>query len=583
MILLAILALTGAFWLVGVLRTPINRTNLEREHNARVLAEAKRALLGYVATVAADTSELYPGRLPCPEHGWYIGNSDKEGIAGPSVGVPSPGWGSSDCSMVGRLPWRTLGLDKLRDAVGEPLWYVVTLAPNGWAYENTDISHPHPRLSINSNKDGGLTVNGAKVVAAIIAPGRALNINPIGLQAPGCAPHNQNRSAFGPNYYQEFLECHDFVTGTLVTDVVNNATNPAFDDQLVTITAAEVMGAIEGVIAARIQKSIVPQLRSVYATADWGASAADPRFPFAVPFGDPGSSTFKGEVDTYEGFLPLTAQTSGCSATGQLPFDQSRCDTNFVQWSKPTFTVVQTGGTATSFSRNCNASTTSQIVCTVSYSRLLCLLCGISVDITVQGDALNVGRALRTYVAPGSPPSVVAAAPGSAGAFSLTKALQSDAAYRISYSGTLSGGSFGICGTLLSLLCSGGATITIPLPSFTDHPLLNATPSDDWYWFVQNRWYDVVYYSVSPRHAPGGAGSCAGANCITVTQVAPVAGWTDRQAVLVLAGRSLAGTSGSNRALSDFLDTTENRNQDTTFDQHRVSKGFNDRFVSLSP
>jgi hypothetical protein len=126
---------------------------------------------------------------------------------------------------------------------------------------------------------------------------------------------------------------------------------------------------------------------------------------------------------------------------------------------------------------------------------------------------------------------------------------------------------------------------------FPDHPFLDAagpTPSSTgtvpvaWFWFLVNNWYQVTYYAVAPLHTPGGAGNCSGATCISVTVQGGTA-LSGKRAVLTLAGRSLVGTSGSNRALSDFLDSTENTNLDLVFEQSKSNRSFNDRFVSISP
>jgi hypothetical protein len=146
-------------------------------------------------------------------------------------------------------------------------------------------------------------------------------------------------------------------------------------------------------------------------------------------------------------------------------------------------------------------------------------------------------------------------------------------------------------------------TITVPITLFADHPFLNPSPpaggvADNGYWFLANNWHYVTYYAVSPAHAPTGSRDCiASSNCLTVN-VQASAPWTNRRALLALAGRSIAGTVGSNRSFyqyvagspppcpsanCDFLDAQENANGDNTFIQNRVSTKFNDRFVSLSP
>src|SRR5204862_5387390 len=79
--LLAVIVLGSLGYLLAVV-TPVNRVALEREHNARLLREAKEAVLGWAAANAADTSDPNPGKLPCPE---ALGNftyppSSSEGV-----------------------------------------------------------------------------------------------------------------------------------------------------------------------------------------------------------------------------------------------------------------------------------------------------------------------------------------------------------------------------------------------------------------------------------------------------------------------------------------------------------------------
>ena len=128
---------------------------------------------------------------------------------------------------------------------------------------------------------------------------------------------------------------------------------------------------------------------------------------------------------------------------------------------------------------------------------------------------------------------------------------------------------------------SGTVAVTIPVGVFQDHPLNTAATTDAWYWFTANRWYDVTYYAVASSHVPSvGVHNCQLAgNCLTVTNGTPA---TNVRALLGLAGRSLNGTVGSNRTLADFLDSTENQNLNSAFEQNRISKTFNDRFVVIS-
>ena len=244
-------------------------------------------------------------------------------------------------TAVGRLPWKSLGIDKPYDASGDVVWYVVG---SGWKMPNgvTDS------LGINSNSVGTLTVDGQAnaAVAAIIAPGRRLVTSPIASQtAQGCAMQSQFRNAFPPADSSHYLECQDIAGASLRTGVVDNGLNEVFNDQVILITAADVLEAIEPIIAARIQRDVVPELTSTYVNASWGASAAEPYFPFAVSFPAPpttlntAASDYKGALATAQGLLPMTTDptfitwdTATISATSTL---NGRCE-RLTRWRAST-------------------------------------------------------------------------------------------------------------------------------------------------------------------------------------------------------------------------------------------------------
>jgi hypothetical protein len=560
--MLAVLVMGASWWLVTALNTPVNRTALHRSHNAEVLQQAKQALIGWAALQAIKDTEENPGRLPCPEAAANIGNPSFEGTASGNCTLPA----------VGRLPWRTLGLDKLQDADGEPLWYVVS---DGWALRSSAAI-----MGINSNTRGNLAVDGQAnaAVALVIAPGAALKLAPNALQlAAGCVARTQARTPLAPDPL-DYLECQNIAGASLHTSVVDNASNPLFNDQALAVTAAEVLAAVEGPVAARIQREVVPQLQSVYNTAAWGASATAPIFPFAAPFGDPASSDFKGSaIGELQGFIPVTAGTCNALTAG-------RCDASFVQWNTATINVVKRGGDAAITSVNCAASTGGQVSCTISYSAscggglgsILGGSCSVTLEASVLASAQNIGRAMRTF-----DPAGIS---GFTSLVSTSTPIVGTGAANADVRGQLPPASCA-CPALLCLLfpCSASstATVTVPIAVFQDHPLLIPAATDPWYWFIANKWYDVTYYAIAPSHAPSGALH----NCQTVADCIAVAGGTpptNVRATLALAGRSLTGTAGSNRALADFLDTAENQNVDRNFEQNKVSRGFNDRFITVS-
>src|SRR3989442_3335130 len=406
-LLLAVLTLGGVWYLISGLHARSGDfTSANRAHNARVLNRAKQALIGYVAAQAAKGGlypEDNPGALPCPEHSWYIDYPDKEGASGPSIGVASPGYGTANCSSIGRFPWRTIGTEKFLDARAEPLWYVV-----GPTWRKTSSS---TKTTINSNTAGDLALDGQQAVALIIAPGAAINMQsattPAGMS---CTARNQSRSAPSSSINPlDYLECYDATT----LQFSSSAASTAFNEQVVKITLGDVLPAIEAAVANRFERDIAAAIRfwpsttlavnkAANATAltvanTVGMAAADSikiqlangtlgattisavnsstsltlvantlgsaatgavvyaagspvaGLPFAAAFADPTTSAFKGAAITsppFQGLLPLTySETSpgsgtACAAGAGAP----RCDPLFVAWqSAPAPTLVQTG------------------------------------------------------------------------------------------------------------------------------------------------------------------------------------------------------------------------------------------------
>jgi len=290
MALLALLAviMLGASWFL------VRRLNAEsgslaavkQARNAEVLNKAKQALIGYVAMQTANMGEDNPGALPCPEAAGYFDNPAQEGQSASSCSLPK----------VGRFPWRTIGTEKLVDSSGEPLWYVVS---PGWALASTSGN-----TNINSSTLGQLTVDGKAndSVALIIAPGPAFNV-------PACASipaWNQVRPTSGTPDWRNYLECEN-ATSPADTTFVTGGASGSFNDQVMRVSAAEILGGIEAAIATRIKRQIAPVLSDVYLGTAWGLTGKERMFPFAATFADPSLSatSFKGAPPATQGLLPF--------------------------------------------------------------------------------------------------------------------------------------------------------------------------------------------------------------------------------------------------------------------------------------
>jgi len=98
---------------------------------------------------------------------------------------------------------------------------------------------------------------------------------------------------------------------------------------------------------------------------------------------------------------------------------------------------------------------------------------------------------------------------------------------------------------------------------------------------VANDWHKVTYFAVGSGHAPGGAGTCSGSTCLTVT------GGSAAGALLVYAGRDLLVPvpNPARRPSSTLADYLEGANAaaDDTCETRAISSTFNDRLIRIYP
>ena len=198
------------------------------------LAEAKAALIGYAATYR-ETHRTPPpaednlGYLPCPD----LDNS------GNAAGNCS----TSGTAVVGRLPYKTLGLPPLRTADGECLWYIVA-----GTHKNNPKTTPlnwDTRSTLRIEDSSGQTVAAPDAddggpVAIIIDPGSALP----GQARPGsgfdCASGvNQDISSQAANFIDAFV----VATARLVLPAAGPASN-SHNDRANWISARELFSTV---------------------------------------------------------------------------------------------------------------------------------------------------------------------------------------------------------------------------------------------------------------------------------------------------------------------------------------------------
>jgi len=597
LILLAALLTVGvcAFLVTSLNSATFDHTTTVRTRNAEALQQAKSALIGYVAKEALDLTNSVPGRLPCPE---TLGNAGttNEGIAGSACAPAYP-----SARTVGRLPWRTLGIDKLVDGTSEPLWYVVSPA---WVLSDTGSPPVYP--VINPGTTGELSADGTTdIVAIIIAPGRPLNITPsAGQIAAGCQARNQARndrshvaaSSANPDHrdYLECLNASDPIDASFGSAIVDNATNPVINDQMVVITAKDLLNAIQGPVAERMQRTVAPLLSEH--GDKWVAAAGAKFLPYAVSYSAAPPETNPvtcGTVGTREGVLPTAiTSTAGCVSTWQ------------------NFNITGTQNSAVSL--GCSGS---PVTCQFSYYRLSALgalldaalnLLGLgalvgnvgntgAVTVTVSADAPNAAVAFRDPLASAD----ITVSGGLSHSMTLTPRTTGEASLAIQV--PITSGGNDICTSLVGVVCNllPGAlatanTVTVQFPELADATvqgtqlqpavssphtmnLLAPASTDPHHWFFTNQWQRFAYYAVAPTVSAAQSGGY-----LTVTGFPAANGSNnDKRFVLAAVGPAVTGqNSRPSTSVGQYLEGENASTGDSTFAHQVFSAPGNDRMAT---
>jgi len=270
LVILLLLVSALSFLFVKNLNKGISFRSEDAMATANALAQAKAALIGY-ASIYPDqiNPNKGPGYLPCP--------SDTA-----PYDMPRSNCAASTSSLLGRIPWRYLGVSDIRDEAGERLWYAIT--------ETYKYSLPVASPPLNSETPGGVTVDGAgDVVAVIIAPNGPLT--------------GQSRNT-GPNNASNYLEDENN-NGDLVFATQASSPTIEFNDSLLAITRKELMEAVEKRVLGEARRV----LQTYYSTNNY--------CPYAADLGSTAGSQW-GMNGQLEGFLPIDA--GGTSPNPPIPF-----------------------------------------------------------------------------------------------------------------------------------------------------------------------------------------------------------------------------------------------------------------------
>lgn len=194
LVILAILLAGSAYLLLRSLRSA--HANLERDRiTSQALAQAKEALIGDAVSQSPVASAGYL-RLP------DLGSGSSEGSA--SLNFSG---NNKDYSVIGKLPWKTLGIAPLRDGRGECLWYVVS-----GRFKNspkTDALNWDTLGQIDLI-DGNGSLIAANIAALVAAPGRILDQQERSLSNPA---YKECRGNYDARNYLDSYNLSDAVSG----------------------------------------------------------------------------------------------------------------------------------------------------------------------------------------------------------------------------------------------------------------------------------------------------------------------------------------------------------------------------------
>jgi len=253
-ILVLVLLLAGTAVIFSVISG--NNAKFERDKKTlAVLAEAKTALLGYASTRNLTPSGCgpscpRPGDLPCPD-------TNNDGVAETSCG--NAAGNSGQISRLGRLPWKTLGLDDLRDGNGDRLWYAVSnrFKQNTRAFPlNSDtFGTITVRDSTGNVTQDALGSSGA--VAVIISVGTPITRQDTVVQSRTFANENDAIHYLDIALGEDNASFVDGGAGGFIKGVINDvAGTPMLNDQLAVISHSDMMNSIEPLVVAEVVDAV---------------------------------------------------------------------------------------------------------------------------------------------------------------------------------------------------------------------------------------------------------------------------------------------------------------------------------------
>jgi hypothetical protein len=246
--LVVLIAIAGIFVsnLLGSKVEAVNRSKIV--HDYEVLSKAKQALLSYAVNYSLPTPTgglANMGILPCPD----LRTTS-------SSGAQDSPCGNLHTNSAGFLPWKTLGIDSLRDSSGECLWYVVSGDYKTGPKARMRNEDSNGLLQVQD--ENGLLYHGEnpddRPIALIITPGGILqgqshlpdcqgNSNEVNYLESGGSVHHATGASF--NYTTDHADIADKIWTYVYGTASSRLDNSNFNDKMVWITKDEYWDAVK--------------------------------------------------------------------------------------------------------------------------------------------------------------------------------------------------------------------------------------------------------------------------------------------------------------------------------------------------
>jgi hypothetical protein len=324
------------------------------------------------------------------------------------------------------------------------------------------------------------------------------------------------------------------------------------------VNASDLMPALEAAIAERIQREIVPALKTVYTNSNYsGIPSSSPMYPYPAAFSDPGISTFKGSSGVYQGLLPVNLVSS------------------MVAYASTPGSAVETLGYGDITAQTCSWESFNDVrVCDGTYREDM----GepwrpIRIQMTAQFTNVAMGlRAIDTTRMEVFARDDGGSGPWTAVATSYQATMNSDGSVTLRFWATMPNIDDMGWGTIADF------HIRLQRAVIGDHPLVQSTDAT-YGWFVRNQWQRLLYYAVAQQNTAGSLPSfgCNNTTCLRFNEGLSCGGganWCNIRALLVLGGASLSNASRPNGNLADYIEP-QNADGGTFYEQHPIRRATN--------